>query len=60
MFKVKRASTGEILQVLDVYFDPMYKFTYFLVWENDGWRWREARYYVPPNYEPLNKENQNK
>lgn len=56
MFKVKRISTGEILQVLDVYFDPTYHYTYFLVWENNNWRWREARNYVPPNYEPEEKE----
>lgn len=52
MFKVKRISTGEILQVLDTYLDPVLHLTYFLVWENDGWRWREAQRYVPPNYDP--------
>lgn len=51
MFKVKRIETGEIYQVLDVFYEPVFHQTYFLVWDNDGWRWREAKNYVPPNYE---------
>lgn len=51
MFKVKRISTGEILQVLDTYLDPVLHLTYFLVWENDGWRWRQADKFVPPSWE---------
>lgn len=50
MFKAKRKSTGEILQVLDVYLSDIGA-TFFLVWENDGWRWRPADSFVPPNYE---------
>lgn len=56
MFKIKRKSTGEILRVLDVYFDPTYHYIYFLVWENDAWCWHEARYYIQPNYEIKEKE----
>lgn len=51
MFKVKRRLTGEIHMVLDVYVEDLHGVTYFLIWENDGWRWRPADSFVPPNYE---------
>lgn len=51
MFKVKRIKTGEILQVLDTWFDELFHQTYFLVWENNGWRWRPASSFVPPGIE---------
>lgn len=50
MFKVKRKDNGKIYQVLDTYSDNVFHFTYFLVWDNDGWRWRPADKFVPPNY----------
>lgn len=49
MFKVKFKKTNEILQVLDTYCDEYGK-TWFLFWLNDGWRWRAADDFVPPNY----------
>lgn len=51
MFKVKHKTTQQIYQVLDTYFDDIFHQTYFLIWENDNWRWRPARLFVPPNYE---------
>lgn len=54
MFKVKRIKTGEILQVLDTWFDELFHQTYFLVWENNGWRWRPASNFAPPNWEKSN------
>lgn len=51
MFKVKNKDTGAISTVLDVYLDNIFATTFFLIWENDGWRWRNAENYVPPNYE---------
>lgn len=51
MFKAKRKDTGAIHVVLDTFFDYMYQYTYFLVWDNNGWRWRPADMYVPPNVE---------
>lgn len=51
MFKVKRRLTGEIHTVLDVHVEDVYGTTFFLIWENDGWRWRPADNFVPPNYE---------
>ena len=54
MFRVKRIKTGEILQVLDTWFDELFHQTYFLVWENNGWRWRPASSFVPPNWEESN------
>lgn len=51
MFNVKRIDTNQIYQVLDVYFDELFHQTYFLVWDNDNWRWRPAKKFVPPNYE---------
>lgn len=50
MFKAKNIKNGLIYQVLDTYFDDLFHQTYFLVWDNDGWRWRPAKNYVPPNY----------
>lgn len=54
MFRVKRIKTGEILQVLDTWFDELFHQTYFLVWENNGWRWRLASNFAPPNWEESN------
>lgn len=54
MFKVKRISDGKIFQVLDTYLDLMFHKTYFFMWDNDGWRWRLADGFVPPNYEVEN------
>lgn len=51
MFKVKRKDTGQIYQVLDTYLDEYFHLTYFLIWENDGWRWRLAKNFVPPGVE---------
>ena len=48
MFKVKNKSTGEIIQVLHAYADDFGN-TWFLIWENNGWRWRNAKNYIPPN-----------
>ena len=56
MFRVKRINTGEILQVLDTHVDELFHLTYFLVWENDGWRWRPAHSFVPPNVEVKNEQ----
>lgn len=55
MFKVKRKDTGEIVQVLDTYFEELFHQTYFFIWENDGWRWRPAKNFVPPNWEAKDK-----
>lgn len=49
MFKVKEIKTGKIFQVLDVYCDD-YSKSWFLLWIDDGWRWRAADEFVPPNY----------
>ena len=57
MFKVKRKETGEICQVLDTYCEQPFHFTYFLIWDNDGWRWRPADKFVPPNYNKKEKTN---
>lgn len=57
MFNVKRKSTGEIHQVLDTYLDGTLGVTYFLIWENNDWRWRPASSFVPPNYNLDNNEN---
>ena len=51
MFNAKRIDTGKIYQILDTYFDDLFHMTYFLVWDNDGWRWRAASKFVPPNIE---------
>lgn len=50
MFKAKEIKTNKIIQVLSTYLDGYGK-TWFLVWEKDGWRWRPANNYCPPNYE---------
>lgn len=57
MFKAKRKSTGEIHQILDTYLDGTLGVTYFLIWENNDWRWRPASSFVPPNYNLDNNEN---
>ncbi len=49
MFKVKRIKTDEIVQVLSVYCDEYGK-SWFLIWDQDGWRWRAADDFCPPNY----------
>lgn len=54
MFKVKNIKTNEIVQVLDTYCDEYGK-TWFLLWINDGWRWRAANDFVPPNFSPKYK-----
>lgn len=51
MFKVKKISTGEIFQVLDTHVDDYFNITYFLIWENNGWRWRLAKNFIPPGIE---------
>ena len=51
MFRVKRKKDNKIFQVLDTMIDINFGNTFFLIWENDGWRWRPANNYVPPNYE---------
>jgi len=51
MFKAKRIDTGEIDTVLAVNFYDGLQQTYFLIWK-DGWRWRPAHKYVPPNVNP--------
>lgn len=56
MFKVKRKNNQQTYQVLDTYLDLTLQQTYFLIWENDNWRWRPADKFVPPNYK---KEKQN-
>ena len=57
MFKVKRKDNDKIYQVLDTCCDNIFHFTYFLVWDNDGWRWRPADKFVPPNYNKEEKTN---
>ena len=54
MFKAKEIKTNQIVQILDTYCDEYGK-TWFLIWENDGWRWRAASAYCPPNYNPKKK-----
>lgn len=51
MFKVKSKKKDEIIQVLSAHCDEYGK-TWFLIWENNGWRWRAANDFVPPNYQP--------
>ena len=51
MFKVRKRGTDEIVTVLDTYLANEVPITYFLVWDNNDWRWRPASNYVPPNYE---------
>lgn len=54
MFKVKNVKTNDIVQVLSTYCDEYGK-AWFLIWENDGWRWRAADKFCPPNYVPKKK-----
>ena len=54
MFKAKRIKDGAIVQILDSYCDDYGK-TWFLLWEQEGWRWRAANDFVPPNYQPKYK-----
>lgn len=58
MFKAKRIDTGEVETILAVDYNDTFHQTYFLVWK-DGWRWRPAHKYVPPNVsvESLNAIN---
>ena len=49
MFKVRRIDNNKVYQVLDTYLDMNFQKTYFLIWDN-GWCWRPAEKYVPPNY----------
>jgi len=58
MFKVKNIHTNEIITVLDTYCDD-YANTWFFIWENNGWRWRPAKNYVPPAVN-IEKEKSNK
>ena len=51
MFKVKRKDNEIIYQVLDTWFDEYFHKTYFLIWDNNGWRWRPADNFVPPGVE---------
>ena len=51
MFKVKDKKTKQIYQVLDTMIDDIFGVTFFLVWDNGGWRWRLAKNFIPPNYE---------
>lgn len=48
MFKVKRIDSGKIYTVLDTYCEDTFHQTYFLIWENWGWRWRPADKFIPP------------
>lgn len=57
MFNAKRKDSGQIYQVLDTFFDDLFHMTYFLVWDNGGWRWRPASNFIPPN---INIEEVNK
>lgn len=50
MFKVRKRGTDEIVTVLDTYLEDTTAVTYFLIWDNNDWRWRPASKYVPPNY----------
>ena len=52
MFKAKRIDTEEIQTILAVEFNTEFHQTYFLIWENDAWRWRPAHKYCPPNVNP--------
>jgi hypothetical protein len=48
MFKVKRYTDEKIFTVLSVFCEPNFHQTYFLIWENWGWRWRPADKFIPP------------
>ena len=60
MFKVKRVDNGKIYQVLDTWFDDTLLQTYFLIWDNNGWRWRPAKKFIPPGIEIENEEIERK
>lgn len=47
MFKAKKKSDETIVQVLQATADELGN-TYFLIWENNNWRWRSADNFVPP------------
>ena len=49
MFKAKRIDTGQVYTVLAVHCEPPFHHTFFLIWDNWGWRWREADKFIPPN-----------
>lgn len=49
MFRARDKVTKNIVQVLDTMIDEIYGVTFFLIWENNGWRWRPAKNYIPPN-----------
>lgn len=59
MFRVKHKKTGKIYQVLDTHYNELYGLLMFLVWDNNDWRLRPSRNFVPPNYE-LETENEEK
>ena len=48
MFKVKRIDNKKFYTVVSVYCEPTFHQTYFLIWENWGWRWRPADKFIPP------------
>jgi len=50
MFNARYIPTGEIFQVLDTTVDPKFGITHFLIWNNGGWRWYNAKNFVPPNW----------
>ena len=54
MFKVKSVKTGEITTALSAFCDE-FGGAWFLFWENDGWRWRPADNFCPPNVIPKKK-----
>ena len=58
MFNAKRIDTGQIFQVLDTWYDLEFDLLMFLVWDNNGWRWRPARNFVPPNVEVKGNKNE--
>jgi len=49
MFKVKNKKTNELVQVLGTHCDEYGK-AWFLVWEQDAFRWQPGDNFVPPNY----------
>lgn len=49
MFKVKNIKTNEIVQVLAAHCDEYGK-AWFLIWDQDAFRWRPSDNFVPPNY----------
>lgn len=51
MFKAQHKTNKKIYTILDTYLDETYPVTYFLVYENDNWRWRPATNFIPYEYE---------